>query len=507
MSTIPKPSGEIVPKPWQTGLAPAYIGMFLWVGFFDQLGRRALPLGGLGCALLGAAVAGPLSYALLFRSSANWGHRAGRPLDIVATGTFGVRGASLVPGLLLGLAQVILFAVAVGYAIELTFQGLVLGGLVDPRALKPTQLGRATVKAPLYLSTALFWAVATALVSMRFVRWIAYLMQFLPIFPAVMLGGSMLAMLMGLRSFHPTGIDPINPSAIVPGGEAALRSFLLTLQWVFAFSALAGVMGADWGSGSISPKDVRLGGWVGMAFAPAIVSALALIAVAGYQGSKEAAGPFEDDRFARPNIQDLNAPGTLPSTGPAPGLDAPPFTFRALANGGFDRRIGALILATFGLASLAPAVYSAFLFGMRFKQLGPGISRLTWTMMGTCTAWLLVVGGWFDRTEVAFNLLGAAFAPVAGAIAADYRRHRGQWPGPRTGVNPAGLIAWGIGLAIGLTPTVGRAFGSDRLAGLPVAALGAFVAAYLAYELLALLRLESGPAPKEAEPKVLADFP
>ncbi len=488
MSTIPRPGTEVEPKPWQTGLAPVYIGMFLWIAFFDQLGRRALPVGGLGWSLLGAAAAGPLSYLLLFRMPALWGHRAGKPLDVVAGSTFGARGVAIVPNLLIGMAQVLLFAVAVGYAIELTFQGLVLGGMVEARALRPAQVGGATLKSPLFLATALFWAVATALVSLKFVRWIAYLMQFFPIFPALVIGGAMLATLTGLRSFHPTGIDPTRPFAVLPEGEGHLRAFLLTLQWVFAFSAMAGVMGADWGSGSVSRRDVRVGGWVGIALAPAIVSALALIAVAGYQGSKEAARQSEETRTARSTIQDLGAP--------SPGLDAPDFTFRAVMNGGFDRRVGCVMLLTFGLASLAPAVYSSFVFGVQFNAIGPGISKLTWTMLGTATAWLLIVVGWFERTEGVFNVLGAAFAPVAGAMAADYLRHRGDWPGPRRGFNPAGLIAWAIGLSVGLLPTIGRALGDERMAGLVAAAPLAFVAAFLVYLVLATARLESAAGPK-----------
>ena len=456
MSTIPRPGTTVEPRPWQTGLAPVYIGTFLWVAFFDQMGRRALPAGGLGWSLLGAASGGPLAYLLLYRQSANWGHSAGKPLDVVASSTFGVRGGSLI-GLLIGVAQIVLFAVAVGYAVELTFQGLVLGGLIDPRALRPGLVGGATLKSPLFLATALFWAVATALVSMKFVRWIAYLMQFFPIFPALMLGGAMLATLIGLRSFLPSGIDPATPSIQLTTEEGHWRAFLLSLQWVFAFSAMAGVMGADWGSGSLSRRDVRLGGWVGVAFAPAIVATLALIAVAGFQGSQGTNRATGQDRFVRSTIEDLT-----PARAPlivAPGLDAPPFTFRAVMNGGFDRRIGGLMLLTFGLASLAPAVYSSFVFGEQFKTLGPGISRLTWTMMGTFAAWLLIVGGWFDRTEVAFNLLGGTFAPLAGAIAADYRRHWGQWPGPRAGVNLAGLIAWAIGFAFLRRPDPDRGQG------------------------------------------------
>jgi cytosine permease len=495
MSTIPQAGSEVEPKSWQTGLAPVYIGTFLWIAFFDQLGRRALPLGGLGWSMLGAAAAGPLAYLLMFRPAGLWGHRVGKPSKIVSTSTFGVRGAKLVPGLLLGIAQVVLFAVGVGYAIELTFQGLVLVGLVDPLSLRPTRLGGATLKSPLYLATALVWAVVTALISLRFTRWIAYLMQYFPIFPAIAIGAAMMAMMTGLRSFEPSGFDPALPSTFVPQGEARLRAFLLTFQWVFAFSAMGGAMGADWGSGSLDAKDVKVGGWVGIGVTPAIISALALISVAGFEGSKRAESAIEETRIVRSTIQELAPSGPGASGRPVAGLDAPPFTFRAVANGGFGRFLGGLMLVVFGLSSLAPAVYSSFTFGLQFKDLGPGISRLTWTMLATCSAWLLIVGGWFDRTEVAFNLLGATFAPAAGAIAADYRRQKGRWPGPREGFNPAGLIAWAVGVGVGLAPIVGRALGWERLANFQPAALWAFVAAFLAYEMLALIRLESAPTP------------
>jgi cytosine permease len=502
MSTIPQTGLEVERKPWQTGLAPVYIGTFLWIAFFDQIGRRALPVGGLAWSMLGAALAGPLAYLLMFRPSGLWGHRVGKPLKIVSTSTFGIKGALLVPGLVLGIAQVLLFAVAVGYAIELTFQGLVLLGLVDPIAMRPTRVGGAVLKSPLYLATALVWAVITALVSLRFTRWIAHLMQYFPIFPAVAIGLAMMLMMVGLRSFLPTGIDPAMPAVRLSAGEGGVRAFLLTLQWVFAFSAMGGLLGADWGSASLEARDVTVGGWVGVGLAPAILSALALISVAGYQGSKEAeraerlnGGSEEPRMMTRSTIEEIDPGGRVVSARPTPGLDAPPFTFRAVANGGFGRYLGGAMLIVFGLASLAPAVYASFTFGLEFKALGPGVSRLTWTMLGTCAAWLLIVGGWFDRTEVAFNILGATFAPAAGAIAADYRRQKGKWPGPREGINPAGLIAWAVGLAVGLTPTVARAVGSTRLATLQPAALGAFVAAYLVYELLALVRLESAPSP------------
>ena len=171
-----------------------------------------------------------------------------------------------------------------------------------------------------------------------------------------------------------------------------------------------------------------------------------------------------------------------------------PATLRSVMIGGFDRRLGSAMLLTFGLASMAPAVYGAFVFGTRFATIGPRVSKLTWTMIGASAAWLLIVGGWSDRTETFFGALGAAFAPVAGAMAADFAIRRGRWPGPRRGINPAGLLAWALGLAVGLiADRRPNALGSDRLARFQPASLAAFGVAFAAYALLTLLRLESKP--------------
>ena len=87
------------------------------------------------------------------------------------------------------------------------------------------------------------------------------------------------------------------------------------------------------------------------------------------------------------------------------------------------------------------------------------------------------------------------FAPMAGAVAADYRRQRGRWPGPREGVNPAGVIAWVVGFCVGVAPSVAAWIGSDRLDWFQPASLLAFVAAYLTYEVVALVGLESAASP------------
>jgi cytosine permease len=245
---------------------------------------------------------------------------------------------------------------------------------------------------------------------------------------------------------------------------------------------MAGVTAADWGSASLGPRDVRLGGWVGVGLAPILIATLALLAVAGHRGKMADRPSTPAPGEALSSIEDHSPRGLALVRASDEILDAPPYTFREVLIGGFDRR----------LASLAPGCYAAFDFGHRFKAIAPGMSRLAWTVIGASAAWFLIVGGWYDRTDAVFGALGAAFAPVAGAMAADYHRHRGDWPGPRRGINPPGLIAWGLGLAVGLIPLIGRSIGNASLGRFQPASLWAFGVAFLAYALLARLGLESG---------------
>ena len=109
---------------------------------------------------------------------------------------------------------------------------------------------------------------------------------------------------------------------------------------------------------------------------------------------------------------------------------------------------------------------------------------------------LVQIQGWVSI----FSLMGAAFAPMVAAMAADYVRHRGDWPGARRGVNLPGLIAWAVGLAVGLVPTIAAARGWDAGTRFQPAAVYAFLAAFLAYLALAGLGAEAPPVPV-AEPE------
>src|SRR5262249_17906894 len=150
--------------------------------------------------------------------------------------------------------------------------------------------------------------------------------------------------------------------------------------------------------------------------------------------------------------------GALGRYPPPPGLRNVPgvgnFSVRAALVLGLNPRLAGVTFLAFGLSSLAPTVYAAFIFGNRLSAVWPRLSQLRWTMLGAGMAWPLMATGLPMRLESVFTLLGAVFAPVAGAMAADYFRSKGAWRGPRQAVSTAGLAAWAMGFTVGFFPLI-----------------------------------------------------
>src|SRR5262249_5950989 len=136
----------------------------------------------------------------------------------------------------------------------------------------------------------------------------------------------------------------------------------------------------------------------------------------------------------------------------APGVGN--FSVRVALVLGVPETVAGIMFLAFGLSSLAQTCYAAYLFGTRLSGVWPRVSRLCWTLIGTPLAWAIVATGLAMRLEEIFTLMGTVFAPMVGAMAADYLRSRGEWPGPRRGVNIAGAAAWLSGLAIGVVPLI-----------------------------------------------------
>ena len=498
MADAPDATATIPPRPWQAGVAPQYITLFLWVAFYDRLAGETLAVGGLAWSALGAAAGGLLCYLLLYYTPAMWGLAARRPLEGVAEATFGRAGARWLPGGLMGLAQVGWFAVGTFYATDYMLRGLVACRLIDPGALEPIARGGLTLGSRIFLATALAWTLIFAAIGRWVVRFIAAIMIVYPILPALALGAAMTWNLGGLARYEPPGLDPATALPIADAGPRAARAMI---QWAFAFFATAGAAAADWGAASRDARDVRLGGLVGVALAATILAILPLATVAGSLGK---APPRALEARAA-----LDRALVMRGTGPvverarrelraaAAGVAADSTYASALRRGVGGRWAGGMLIA-FALASMAPAVYAASTLGRRLVAAWPVLPQTAWTFLGALAAYPLVALGVPARAGPVFTVLGAAFAPVVGAMAADALRHRGAWPGPRRGVNLAGVLAWLAGLAVGLIPLAGPALGRAAWARLQPAAILAFGAAFLVYGGLAALGLEPPPVSDDA---------
>jgi len=436
---------------WQKSLAPNLIGLFLWIGFFDQIPSETVGRSGLAWPVLGLAIGGVLSYLLLFRTPLLWTHRTGRPLAVVATSTFGVRGSAWVPGLLNACLQVVWIAIALRYATLLTLRGLELVDLLGPSYKEDLVIGRYTFPGGLFLATSFFWGLAGTLAGRYLVRVIGALMTVYPVVVAILVGITAALAMPRLPEYR-----VMMAGALSRGGSefsVGLSVALQVIQMVFAFSAAAALSCADFGLVTTSEADVKRGGWVGVAGSILVVGMLSILTVAG--------------AFVRYGIEVPVSPSAARS-----------LTFihavESLIGG---RTAGGMIMA-FGLAGLAPACFSSYLFSTRLNDAIPRVARTKWTVLGFLVSWVMVITGQVDRLYNVFSIVGALLAPVAGAMTADAIKHGGKWPGARFGLNRAGIVSWSGGAVVGLLPFIIP--NSSFAKSLP-ASLIAFVLSFVAY--------------------------
>ncbi len=118
---------------------------------------------------------------------------------------------------------------------------------------------------------------------------------------------------------------------------------------------------------------------------------------------------------------------------------------------------------------------------------------------GALVAAFLAVTGVVGTVIWVFQVIGASFGPVCGAMLADYLLAGRKWSGPRAGFNPAGWISWIIGFAVGafnlvVDLSMNTAWAKELLPKLadyanlvPVPPVAAFVVGFVLYLLLSLL--------------------
>lgn len=459
---------------WYWTIAPAYAGVFLWLPFFDRLGRETVPYAPWPLLVAAAMVASTLCYLLLYRAPALWGFRSDGRLSTVAAATFGTTGSTWLIGPALGIAAVVWHAVALSYSLELIFLALTDSRFMGPAQLEPWKLGSLTVRPPIVLLTLVWWVFITRLAGKSFAHVITTLMKvYTPTALGLLVVTTALS-LSGVSPYRTGGSNGLSRMPVEIDG-AAIAPTLLLIHLIFGFFAYAGLMAADWGRSVNSESEVRRGGIVGVVASCFLTAALAIVTVAGSIGGSPLS---EADRPIGEQVQ-----------------AAPPFTFVRAVDRTIGGPVAAAILALFGMATLAPACYSAWDYTHQFYRLNPKIPRKAWAWIGAGVAFVLVATYTVEDIESIFTIMGAVFAPIVGCVSADFMRRRESLREFREGLNPAAVAAWMLGLGIGLIPEVGRWFSLATVVKIQPASLFAFVASFVTYHSLAAMGLESRSRP------------
>lgn len=287
----------------------------------------------------------------------------------------------------------------------------------------------------LFVIIALIWAYLLAWVAIKGIKYVARVAQILNWVPLVMILIVFWANKDGISNYQPPKSDPW-------GG------FLAMLGIVIGFFATAGAAGADFGMNNRNRGDVAWGGLIGIALAIVIAGGLPILSVAGFIG-----------KSGTPNY---DYAATISSVG-------------ALAP---------IIFFLFAAASLAPTCFCTFIASNSFGTMLPKIPKTVSTLVGVTIGALLAITGAAQHLIVFFQIVGASFGPICGAMAADYLLAGYKWSGPRQGINWAGYISWAIGFVIGIL---------DKIPGVPTglisadrpAVLWSFVAGFVVYYVLA----------------------
>ncbi len=459
-------------RSWYLAVGPAYLTIFIWAPFFDPLWRNDLPRAGLWTLAGTATLAAIACFALFYYPAAMWGYRTGRRLGVVAASTFGTTGSDWLTGVGLAAAEIVWYAVAIDYAVDATFSGFVTCGFLPSAILSPWRFGPFAFRGPLFLCTAMFWIFITGMAGLlRLTGVIAALMKVYSPVALVLLTVSAIWVLPGLAAYQPEEVSALT------GDGPRLASFS-TIPLVTGFFSVIGLMSVEWGAASARRRDVVVGGLTGIVLAGSWTAIMSLIVVAGAVGRHRVAHAAEG----------------------ATALDPPPLSFRwGIANsvGGAP---AAVILILFGLAALAPACYSSFLFIRKLFARWPRVRRIDWAWIGCTLALVLVATRWPGRIEAVDYLMGLLFAPAVGAMAGDFLGQRGRWTGVRPGIHPPGAIAWAAGVVIRPILDVLAARGHLPVPSLVSSPIAGFLVAACVYRVLSQMGLERPVIPIETFP-------
>jgi cytosine permease len=140
------------------------------------------------------------------------------------------------------------------------------------------------------------------------------------------------------------------------------------------------------------------------------------------------------------------------------------------------------------IALIAPAAVCVLIAGLSLYVMAPGVTRKSAMFLAIMGAAVLSITGAAADLTAIFTIIGAAFGPAWGAMAADYVMSGKQWLGPRLGINVSGCTAWVLGLCVGILPLLPLSFSVK--AALQPAAAYSFATGFVVYILLARIGLQ-----------------
>jgi cytosine permease len=434
MSSLPSYVAAAKPVPlanraaWYKTIAPTYAGVMLWFVFWDNLVKTDPPTpggvlsAGLGPAILGLVIAAFICHFLFYLVPGMLGERTGLPLYIVGTSTYGVQGGLFMPGLLMGLLQFGWLAVNAWAVSAILCECFELG-------LVPGKTGAMEAHVPgLYHGIiAATFAIVAAFVGLKGIKYVARVATYLPLIPVVVLAILLVKTCGGLGDFEagklvapPTVEAAGAATSAIPVGLGAWMVLAVICEYVVGFFATAGAAGTDIASSGRDDTDVHWGGIGGVVLPTILAGGAALLIVAGAYG-----GGMVSEAI-RGNLNPVKLMSDLL------GADVAKIAMIGLA-----------------ISSFPGACFSSLIAANSFKTTMPNVNPLVSVGIGALVAVILAVTGVVGSVISVFNVIGASFGPVCGAMLADSILSGGKWSGPRAGFNPAGWISWIIGFAAG----------------------------------------------------------
>ncbi|MEI8037103.1 MAG: cytosine permease [Verrucomicrobiota bacterium] len=491
------PSPQANRAPWYKNIAPTYAGIFLWFVFWQDAvnapNQGGLLSCGLGWALLSLIIAALVCYFLFYIVPGMLGMKTGLPLYLVGTSLFGATGGFILPGFLMGVLQF-------GWlGVNIYFSSILLGEFFG---LEAASLGVKLIM--------VVWGVLAAIVGLKGIQYVAKVATYLPLIPLVILLLLLGKTIGGIGTFDPQAFiassKEIAPTAPAALGGFSVLAFMLT--YVVGFFATAGAAGVDIASSGRDKGDVSKGGMVGIALATIFTAGISILIVAGTHGSKDLRETVNNNTNAAivKAVDKEIAGAKEAATTSGENLtteDIKKLTDKVTADTAQKERLrttsllsaimgkqAGLIMFLLAISAFPSACFSSFIAANSFKTTLSGVPPFISVGIGAAVSILLAVTGMAGKAIIVFQIIGASFGPILGAMLVEYLLNGGKWSGPRAGFNPAGWISWAVGFVVGILPILHEKV-SLQFPDVPAAPVAAFIVGAVVYGILAKLGLQS----------------